>query len=97
MPFCSPIRYFAAMNLLLPTPQSKRICKVRTHKTWRFSQTHSENGKIPSSQSPQADHPTNMKKLMYDYKTTHWKSTCRFSLQLISVVFMKLDKYIWMD
>lgn len=74
MPFCSPIRYFAAMNLLLPAPQSKRICKVSTHKTWRFSQTHSEHGKKPSSQSPQADHPTNMKKLMYDSKTTHWKS-----------------------
>ena len=57
MPFCSPIWYFAAMNLLPPAPQSKRICKVSTHKTWRFSQTHSENGKntffsVSSSRPP---------------------------------------------
>lgn len=71
MPFCSPIRYFAAMNLLLPAPQSKRICKVRTHKTWRFSQTHSENGKhffSVSSSQPLCKHEeidTNRMKL-YD-------------------------------
>ena len=94
MPFCSPIRYFASMNLLLPAPQSKRICKVRTHKTWRFSQTHSENGKktffsVSSSRPPYKPEEIDvrLKKQLIEnptiYSTKAANFLCQFSIQLI--------------